>query len=357
MERAGWRTTAKRAVGTALAVATLAPTGCDRGGNAPHEASPRTSAEHRPAVLSSGAGPGRSPLPSASASPALGAHTALDAGTALPGNTRGCPDGMLRVEGQYCPDVLEECAKFHPDYVRHRDNKNISARCLEFRASRCFSDRLKHLAFCMDRYEYPDQAGKLPRVLTSWLEAQALCQREGKRLCTEDEFNFACEGPEMLPYATGYKRDANACNIDKPYIMPDHEHRMLHYDECRKDERCSKELRRLDQRHAIGSVNTCVSWAGVIDLNGNVNEWVTRPGEKSPRRGGLKGGWWGPVRDRCRPTVIFHKEFDYGYEAGFRCCKDLAGQQAGRATEARAGRGGPHPDAGVPTAASAAGGG
>ena len=60
----------------------------------------------------------------------------------------------------------------------------------------------------------------------------------------------------------------------------------------------------------------------LVDLNGNVNEWVRIPGEKPPNRSGLKGGWWGPVRDRCRPTVRFHKENDYGYEAGFRCCKD-----------------------------------
>jgi formylglycine-generating enzyme required for sulfatase activity len=67
-----------------------------------------------------------------------------------------------------------------------------------------------------------------------------------------------------------------------------------------------------------------VSPFGVYDLNGNINEWVFRPKEKYPNRSGLKGGWWGPVRGRCRPTVGFHKEEDYGYEEGFRCCKDAA---------------------------------
>jgi formylglycine-generating enzyme len=57
-------------------------------------------------------------------------------------------------------------------------------------------------------------------------------------------------------------------------------------------------------------------------MNGNVNEWVNLPGKKPPNRSGLKGGWWGPVRNRCRPTVTFHKENDYGYEQGLRCCKD-----------------------------------
>ena len=53
-----------------------------------------------------------------------------------------------------------------------------------------------------------------------------------------------------------------------------------------------------------------------------MNEWVELPGKKYPDRSGLKGGWWGPVRGRCRPTVGFHKEEDYGYEEGFRCCAD-----------------------------------
>ena len=56
-----------------------------------------------------------------------------------------------------------------------------------------------------------------------------------------------------------------------------------------------------------------------------INEWVEMPKKKYPDRSGLKGGWWGPVRGRCRPTVTFHKEDDYGYEEGFRCCKDAGG--------------------------------
>jgi formylglycine-generating enzyme required for sulfatase activity len=90
------------------------------------------------------------------------------------------------------------------------------------------------------------------------------------------------------------------------------------------DPRCKKELEKLDQRVPAGSLEACVSPFGVHDMNGNINEWVELPGKKYPDRSGLKGGWWGPVRGRCRPTVKFHKEDDYGYEEGFRCCKDAA---------------------------------
>lgn len=230
---------------------------------------------------------------------------------------------MVRVEGEYCPVVIQKCVEHHPEYQRNKQDKNVSERCLRYKEpAKCFVPDRRHLSFCMDRFEYPNKVGELPRVLTSWLQAKNLCAKEGKRLCTEDEFNFACEGPEILPYAYGFKRDPEKCNIDRHYERPDLSRSMKTYDECPLDPWCNAELERLDQRHRIGERLTCLSWSGIVDINGNVNEWVELPGKEPPHRSGLKGGWWGPVRSRCRPTVTFHKEFDYGYEAGFRCCKD-----------------------------------
>ena len=87
---------------------------------------------------------------------------------------------------------------------------------------------------------------------------------------------------------------------------------------------CKAEFEKLDQRVPAGSMPECVSPFGVHDITGNVNEWVERLGQKAPTRSGLKGGWWGPVRCRCRPMTTFHKEDDYGYEAGFRCCRNAS---------------------------------
>lgn len=232
---------------------------------------------------------------------------------------------MVRVEGEHCPSVTQNCTDHHKEWnADHDKRKTVSERCLKYESpSKCRAKR-KHLAFCMDRYEYPNKVGEIPRVLTSWRSAKKLCEAVGKRLCTEQEFNFACEGPDMLPYVYGFVRDDKVCNIDKPYRMPNHDKRMLEYDGCMADPTCKAEMDRLDQREPIGQRTTCVSWSGIYDLNGNVNEWVDLPGKKPPDRSGLKGGWWGPVRGRCRPTVTFHKEEDYGYEAGFRCCTDVA---------------------------------
>jgi len=238
------------------------------------------------------------------------------------------------VKGRYCPDVDQHCEQHTKEYeqaqekrqelrAQGRDPGPLRAveRCLRYRKpARCKVDRVA-LRFCIDRYEWPNAEGKKPRLLVSWTEAKELCRGAGKRLCTADEFNFACEGEEMLPYSYGFERDASRCNIDKPYVTP--QRRLLPEPVCNTTAWCKAELERLDQRVPIGSTRDCTSPFGAHDLNGNVNEWVQRQGVE-PRRSGLKGGWWGPARSRCRPMVTAHDENYVGYEVGFRCCKGAA---------------------------------
>jgi hypothetical protein len=229
-----------------------------------------------------------------------------------------CPADMRLVEGAYCPAVQEKCAARKQLDPRSVPEKNNCQSYVE--PSVCLVSRRTPMKYCMDAYEWPNERGAIPRVLTSWQDARELCASKGKRLCTEEEFTFACEGEEMRPYVYGFERDPSKCNFDKPYRA--RTFTFLAWDACQGDAACKAAFDGIDQRVPAGSNEACRSPEGIYDLNGNVNEWVMLPGKKGPHRSGLKGGWWGPVRNRCRPTVTFHDEGDFGYEVGFRCCGD-----------------------------------
>ena len=56
---------------------------------------------------------------------------------------------------------------------------------------------------------------------------------------------------------------------------------------------------------------------------GNVDEWIVNETQNGwPYLIGLKGGYCGPVRTRCRPMTTGHPESFRYYQIGFRCCGD-----------------------------------
>lgn len=208
-----------------------------------------------------------------------------------------CPNGMIEVEGQYCPTVRQDCLKWIDDM-----------RCAEFKKpSICLSAR-QHKHFCMDKFEWPNVEGSFPQIGMTGFQAEKMCRDQGKRLCSESEFNFACEGEDMLPYTYGYVRDASSCNIDKQWRD------YTKYSRSQWD--------KLYQAVASDSKSKCVSPFGIYNLNGNVDEWV---GSESPMgyRIVLKSGYFGPIRARCRPSTRSHNPQTFSfYQIGFRCCKN-----------------------------------
>jgi sulfatase modifying factor 1 len=217
-----------------------------------------------------------------------------------------CPSGMVEVQGDYCPWIEQKCLRWlDPD---------TKMRCAEFAPTSKCDAKTIHKRFCMDRFEFPNQAGEKPVVMKSWYDAQATCKSEGKRLCGESEWTLACEGQERLPYPYGYSRNADACNIDKPHPDPDE-------NAIANPKTRDAEVARLDQRDPSGSREACVSPYGLHDMTGNVDEWVVNE-SGHPYKSGLKGGYWGPVRDRCRPMTTAHREDFAFYQIGFRCCED-----------------------------------
>jgi formylglycine-generating enzyme len=151
-------------------------------------------------------------------------------------------------------------------------------------------------------------------VMKTWNEAASACSAQGKRLCGDSEWTLACEGAQHLPYPYGLKRSSESCNIDKSH--PDVNEKALSSHDPKVRE---AEAARLWQGEASGSRAACVSPYGVFDMTGNVDEWVVNE-SGHPYKSGSKGGYWGPVRDRCRPMTTVHAEDFSFYQLGFRCC-------------------------------------
>jgi sulfatase modifying factor 1 len=233
-----------------------------------------------------------------------------------------CPAGMLEVDGLYCKNLLHRCINGGKDYKGEPSPDPEPYYCDEFAmgAAKCFSpEEKKH--FCIDEYEYPNRKGAIPRVMVSWYEAKRLCEELGKRLCGDDEWNLACEGPARLPYVYGWKRDRSACNIDKRWLKPNDG---ILANKGVSPERLQEELDRLSKRVPSGSMPRCKSPYGVMDMGGNVDEWTVNVTWKGkPHKSLLKGGhWMGGARNRCRPVTARHDETTSYYAQGFRCCAD-----------------------------------
>jgi formylglycine-generating enzyme required for sulfatase activity len=222
--------------------------------------------------------------------------------------TTPCPAAMVEVEGEYCPSLDQKCKR----WLDAEDK--TPRRCAEFEPSGACPVKTLHKRFCIDRFEYPNKRGANPVVMKTWFEARDACAAHGKRLCGDTEWTLACEGQQRLPYPYGLERNAEACNIDKP--------RPLANEKALADPKTrAAEVARLWQGEASGTRTSCASPYGVFDLTGNVDEWVVNE-SGVPRSSGLKGGYWGPVRDRCRTMTAAHGEDFAFYQIGFRCCRD-----------------------------------
>jgi hypothetical protein len=157
-----------------------------------------------------------------------------------------CPAGMALIHGDSCLVALQDCVEWMDSEIPIEQRK----RCAKFAPSRCQNDKRQHVRYCIDRLEHSDSPGGLPTADISWTASRDACLAEGKRLCTEAEWTFACEGPEMLPYPYGYERDARRCNHDRLDLV--------------------EKGKMLDHRKPVTDYPTCKSPFGVMNMIGNI---------------------------------------------------------------------------------------
>lgn len=253
---------------------------------------------------------------------------------------QSCPEDMVEVDGEFCPQVEEKCL-YNVDINGVHDSKpaNDLWSCGEFKSPTvCKSKEKIHMHYCIDRYEWPNKAGQIPQDWMTWYDAKKAVESVGKRLCTAREWTLAAEGPNMhpLPYGDGFHRNNSVCNFDRHYSdvkdLPAYQALNIKsidvFRSRRPDDDMSKALRLF--LVPSGSEPNCASDYGVHDMAGNIDEWVVNEGgttcvAKSSGNciSGLKGGHVWHVRNASRPMTTAHGEGFGWYETGTRACKGI----------------------------------
>ena len=158
--------------------------------------------------------------------------------------------------------------------------------------------------FYIDVFPHPNEEGAIPLTNVTQTEANGLCMEQGKRLCTELEWERACKGPDNTGYEYGERYRPEACGTGStPALRPS------------------------------GLRVGCRSEFGVRDLHGGVWEWTSSSwGRSSPRqlvtvRGGNAPA--GELVGRCANAMGRPAETKAG-SVGFRCCAGGQERRGGR---------------------------
>lgn len=195
--------------------------------------------------------------------------------------------------------------------------------------------------YCIDVFEFPNKACELPMVWTQPPLAKKACELQGKRLCSDIEWNLACrgdpEGGDDWRYAYGNKLDLEICHTN-----------LRHRTACVVQNAASTWKTCTTDTEPSGAFPKCRSRFGVFDQHGNVAEvMMRREGDKVLTQ--LKGSAWfyvelakepnepvpqtttnktGAYPDHCNFDPRWHveeldKAMHVNYHLGFRCCKSI----------------------------------
>ncbi len=149
--------------------------------------------------------------------------------------------------------------------------------------------------YYVDVFPFPNEEGAIPHTNVNRDEADGLCLEQGKRLCTELEWERACKGPNNHTYEYGEVYRPERCGTGKPPAL-----------------------------RPTGLFVGCKSDFGVYDMHGGAWEWTSSPwgrGHAEQELVTLRGGnaAAGELVGRCANAMARTPTVKSG-TIGFRCC-------------------------------------
>ncbi len=194
---------------------------------------------------------------------------------------------------------------------------------------------------CIDVFEFPNKPCERPFVWVAPVQARILCELQGKRLCSQEEWTLACKGDpdggKDSKFAYGDEMDLEICNTNK---SADKES-----PGCDDDSARSAWKTCATNTEPSGAFPRCRSRFGVFDQHGNVAEIMTRMDPDGHLYDQLKGSAFFYVDvarkpdekppkgretypDHCAYDPRWHVErmseaWHVNYHLGFRCCRTV----------------------------------
>jgi hypothetical protein len=170
--------------------------------------------------------------------------------------------------------------------------------------------------------EAVSRAGQIPQGYLSYPLAKLVCERAGKRLCSEEEWVTACKGESGHKFPYGEHYEQGRCNVYRAVHPATALHGSASYGH--RDPRLNlvSEASVGPLLRATGATPTCASrWGSdrIYDMVGNLDEWV----EDQVFVGGFYAR---ATREGCESKVSSHAPAYYDYSTGTRCCRN-AGEQ------------------------------
>jgi len=153
-------------------------------------------------------------------------------------------------------------------------------------------------SFYIDRFEHPnvrkgaDGSAPKPSLRITWEQASSACKSQGKRLCTEEEWEKACKGPDNYIYAYGDTFTPEICGTS------------------------------MGNDYRVGDLKDCISGYGVYGMSGGPREWTaTAAGKGSADRRVVKGGMRANHARGSRCAYALDESARYADATlSFRCC-------------------------------------